>query len=123
MSEAAVIARGVINGSRPSAAGSVLIIDDEAAIRESLQTLLELEGFEIETAASGEDGLAQMADRPFDLVLLDLLCGESGFRHSSTPNKLKYSPSLENNSSAADRFNMQFMSFVGKIRACRHNSQ
>ena len=36
------------NGSSP--AGSVLIIDDEAEIRESLQTLLEMEGFEVETA-------------------------------------------------------------------------
>jgi DNA-binding NtrC family response regulator len=78
MSEAAVITRGAINGN-PSAAGSVLIIDDEAEIRESLQTLLELEGFQVETAESGEDGIAQMADRPFDLVLLDLaLPGRDG---------------------------------------------
>src|SRR5580692_6818284 len=78
MSEAAVITRGTINGSA-SAAGSVLIIDDEAEIRESLQTLLEMEGFEVETAVSGEDGLSEMADRPFDLVLLDLtLPGRNG---------------------------------------------
>src|SRR3989440_253273 len=78
MSEAAVITRGAINAN-PSAAGSVLIIDDEAEIRESLQTLLELEGFQVETAESGEDGIAQMADRPFDLVLLDLaLPGRDG---------------------------------------------
>ena len=78
MSEAAVIAHGTINSSL-SPAGSVLIVDDEAEIRESLQTLLELEGFEVETAISGEDGLAQMADRPFDLVLLDLtLPGRNG---------------------------------------------
>src|SRR5437764_7793972 len=78
MSEAAVITRGAINAN-PSAAGSVLIIDDEAEIRESLQTLLELEGFQVETAESGEDGIAQMADRPCDLVLLDLtLPGRNG---------------------------------------------
>jgi DNA-binding NtrC family response regulator len=51
--------------------GSILIIDDEAAIRESLQTLLEMEGFEVDTAGDGEEGLAQIAARPFDLVLLD----------------------------------------------------
>ena len=78
MSEAAVIARGTMNGS-PSPAGSVLIIDDEAEIRESLQTLLEMENFEVETAVTGEDGLSQMADRPYDLVLLDLtLPGRNG---------------------------------------------
>src|ERR1700684_1187393 len=82
MSEAAVIARGIMNGSAggsSSPAGSVLIIDDEAEIRESLQTLLEMEGFEVETAVSGEDGISQMGDRPFDLVLLDLtLPGRNG---------------------------------------------
>src|SRR5277367_1652941 len=82
MSEAAVIARGFMSsttGGGSSPAGSVLIIDDEAEIRESLQTLLEMEGFEVETAVSGEDGIAQMGDRPFDLVLLDLtLPGRNG---------------------------------------------
>jgi DNA-binding response OmpR family regulator len=57
----------------------VLIIDDEAEIRESLQTLLELEGFEVETAVTGEDGICANGDHPFDLVLLDLtLPGRNG---------------------------------------------
>jgi len=78
MSEVAVISRGAINGN-PAAAGSVLIVDDEAEIRESLQTLLEMEGFDVETSVTGEEGLAQMAERPFDLVLLDLtLPGRNG---------------------------------------------
>src|SRR5689334_3653516 len=71
MSEAAVISRGTPPGLVPGQ-GSVLIIDDEAAIRESLQTLLEFEGYEVETAANGAQGLSKVSDRPFDLVLLDL---------------------------------------------------
>src|SRR3982751_2198353 len=51
--------------------GSILIMNDEAAIRESLETLLELEGYRIVTAENGEDGLARIAERPFDLILLD----------------------------------------------------
>ena len=54
-----------------SAMGSVLIVDDEAAIRESLQTLLELEGYRIETAGDGEEGLTRLAESAYDLVLLD----------------------------------------------------
>jgi DNA-binding NtrC family response regulator len=78
MSEAAVITGGTMHGGA-SPIGSVLIIDDESEIRESLQTLLEIEGFSVDTAVSGEDGLAQMADHPFDLVLLDLtLPGRDG---------------------------------------------
>jgi DNA-binding NtrC family response regulator len=71
MSEAAVISRGTFHGDS-SPAGTVLIIDDEAEIRESLQTLLELEGFEVETAGTGEEGLARIGEHPFDLILLDL---------------------------------------------------
>src|SRR4051812_34155394 len=51
--------------------GSILIIDDEAAIRESLETLLELEGYRITTAETGEEGLARIGERPYDLILLD----------------------------------------------------
>jgi len=72
MSEAAVIVRQNPGEASLPAAGSVLIIDDEAAIRESLETLLELEGYGVDSAATGEEGLARIGERSFDLVLLDL---------------------------------------------------
>jgi DNA-binding NtrC family response regulator len=69
MSEAAVLIR---QGSSTSAgSGSVLIIDDEAAIRESLETLLEFEGYLVHSAETGEEGLARLGETPYDLVLLD----------------------------------------------------
>jgi DNA-binding NtrC family response regulator len=78
MSEVAMVSRTAANGSA-GMAGAVLIIDDEAEIRESLQTLLELEGFAVETAASGEAGLQRIGEHPFDLILLDLtLPGRNG---------------------------------------------
>ena len=78
MSETAVIPRAGLNGN-PGLAGAVLIIDDEAEIRESLQTLLEMEGFAVETAATGEAGLQRIGEHPFDLILLDLtLPGRNG---------------------------------------------
>ncbi|HEX8926981.1 MAG TPA: sigma-54 dependent transcriptional regulator, partial [Terriglobales bacterium] len=73
------VSRRAMSGSA-TAAGSVLIVDDEAEIRESLQTLLEFDGgYTVETANDGEEGLNRMAQRPFDLVLLDLqLPGRNG---------------------------------------------
>jgi len=71
MTEAAVLSGRKRPALEPSAPGSILIVDDEAEIRESLQTLLELEGYSVETAENGEEGLARIAERPFDLVLLD----------------------------------------------------
>jgi DNA-binding NtrC family response regulator len=52
MSELATMPRHNLGES--SSAGSVLIIDDEAAIRESLETLLEMEGYEVQSAASAD---------------------------------------------------------------------
>ncbi|MBM3779432.1 MAG: sigma-54-dependent Fis family transcriptional regulator [Acidimicrobiia bacterium] len=50
----------------------VLVIDDEAAIRDSLRTILEYEGYEFVGASSGPEGLSLAgADRP-DAVLLDI---------------------------------------------------
>ena len=54
-----------------SNAGRVLIIDDEAAIRESLQMLLEDEGYEVFNAQDGEEGLNLLDTHAFDLILLD----------------------------------------------------
>jgi DNA-binding NtrC family response regulator len=78
MSDTAVISRNLLNGN-PGMGGAVLIIDDEAEIRESLQTLLEMEGFAVEVAPTGEAGLQRIGEHPFDLVLLDLaLPGRDG---------------------------------------------
>src|SRR5437588_1122374 len=68
MSEVAVLSRHNVEATT---AGSVLIIDDEAAIRESLETLLEFEGYSVQSASTGEQGLVRLGERNFDLVLLD----------------------------------------------------
>src|SRR5215469_8784033 len=53
--------------------GRVLVIDDEAVIRETLSALLEMEGYEVDLAASGADGERRLEQRAYDLVLLDLM--------------------------------------------------
>jgi len=78
MAHSAVLQRAPVD-PEPASAASILIVDDETEIRESLQTLLELEGYRVDTAENGEDGLARIAGQPFDLVLLDLaLPGRNG---------------------------------------------
>jgi DNA-binding NtrC family response regulator len=57
----------------------LLIIDDEPSIRESLEVLLTLEGFDVTLAIDGKQGLDVLSRAEFDLLLLDLaLPGESG---------------------------------------------
>src|SRR5712692_6352489 len=50
----------------------ILVIDDEAAIRDSLRMTLEYEGYEFVAAATGQEGLALAEREAPDLVLLDV---------------------------------------------------
>ena len=53
-------------------AATILIVDDESGIRESLGALLRDEGYEIEAVESGEECLERIGRRNFDLILLDV---------------------------------------------------
>jgi two-component system nitrogen regulation response regulator NtrX len=50
----------------------ILVIDDEAAIRDSLRMTLEYEGYDYAAAATGQEGLALAEREPPDLVVLDV---------------------------------------------------
>ena len=51
---------------------SILIIDDERAIRNTLSEILSYEGYKIEEAADGEEGLKKFTSAAFDVVLCDI---------------------------------------------------
>jgi two-component system, NtrC family, response regulator AtoC len=55
----------------------ILVVDDEPSIRKYLQTLLEVDGFVVETVGSGKEIIAKVnnGDRP-DLIILDVLMPE-----------------------------------------------
>src|SRR3954462_3363875 len=72
MAETAVFPRRVIRDAERTSAASILIIDDESAIRESLQTLLELEDYHVTQAETAEQGFSFLAANTYDLVLLDI---------------------------------------------------
>jgi DNA-binding NtrC family response regulator len=79
MSEGTLTVSAFPPTARTGTAHRILIIDDEAAIRESLEALLSLEGYEVETAPNGEAGLERIEQYSYDLVLLDLaLPGKNG---------------------------------------------
>src|ERR1043166_1679096 len=58
--------------SSPMPKTKVLIIDDEKLVRWSLQQKLSKEGYEVESAPTGEEGLNLIRDDGYELVLLDL---------------------------------------------------
>ena len=55
---------------------SVLIVDDEPGIRDSVRAVLEDEGFEVETAASGEACLDLAQKNNYACILLDIWLGK-----------------------------------------------
>jgi len=54
----------------------ILVIDDEAAIREVLGVMLTREGYDVVEAANGNDGMRRFHENPFDLVITDLIMPE-----------------------------------------------
>lgn len=54
------------------ASGNILIIDDERSIRKTLNEILSYEGFKIDEAGDGEEGLKMFSDKIYDVVLCDI---------------------------------------------------
>lgn len=52
--------------------GSILIIDDEASLRQTLARILQRAGFEVATAENGRAGIALSEENAFDLIYLDI---------------------------------------------------
>jgi DNA-binding response OmpR family regulator len=51
----------------------ILIVDDENTLRQTMEDLLAASDREIVAAASGEEALAYLEDKPFDLLIVDLI--------------------------------------------------
>jgi CheY-like chemotaxis protein len=52
----------------------ILVVEDDAAIREVLTEILELDGYQVDAASNGEEGLQSLSKKPLPhLILLDLM--------------------------------------------------
>ena len=57
----------------PEARGGLLVVDDEPFLREAVAASLRFLGFQVTTADTAADALRLARDRPFDLVVLDVM--------------------------------------------------
>ena len=61
--------------------GNVLVVDDEEVMRDVLESLLSQDGYRVDLAKTGEEALARLNDRAYDLILLDVsMPGIGGLR-------------------------------------------
>jgi two-component system response regulator AtoC len=77
-----------------SSSGSVLVVDDDASVRDFIVSTLEDEGYDITSAADADEGLGAMRERSFDLVITDVhmgkrsgieLCRQAAESHPDVP--------------------------------------
>ena len=61
--------------------GHILVVDDEAAIRDLISEVLNIAGFQVTTSADGLDALNQIRRSKFDLILLDVNLPKIGRAH------------------------------------------
>ena len=54
----------------------ILIIDDEPYVRDTLRQLLEFEGYEIDSAQDGREGLSKVRENTYDLIITDIVMPE-----------------------------------------------
>ncbi|MBK9210885.1 MAG: response regulator [Anaerolineales bacterium] len=72
--------------------GHILIIDDEATLRQTLARILQQAGFEVSTAENGDQGISFLKTTNFDLVFMDIrmpgIAGLDALKiiHTSHPN-------------------------------------
>ncbi len=51
----------------------ILVVEDEVPMAESLKRGLEAEGFAVDVAGNGEDGLWLARENPYDAIILDIM--------------------------------------------------
>ena len=52
---------------------NILLVEDEQALRTALELRLRSEGYVVDTAEDGEEGVQKATNLPFDLIILDVM--------------------------------------------------
>ena len=74
------VARALLEEMPKAMTPRVLLVEDDPDLRLTLSNRFDSEGYKMETATSGEEGLARAAGESFDIVILDvMLPGRGGF--------------------------------------------
>jgi two-component system KDP operon response regulator KdpE len=75
--------------------GTILVVDDEPQLRRALESVFTQRGYQVILAASGEDALVRVAEKPPELVVLDLMLpGMSGLETCRAMRRMTQAPIL-----------------------------
>src|ERR1041384_4889983 len=81
-------------GAYPPMKRRILLVDDELAILLTLKAILEINGFEVETATSAKEGISKVKAGTFDMVITDMKMESerSGYEVVRAAKKAEYRP-------------------------------
>jgi DNA-binding response OmpR family regulator len=71
------LASGAEEGAAVTVQGNILIVDDEASLRQTLARILQRAGMDVTTAATANEAFDYLRQQPFDLVYLDIRMPET----------------------------------------------
>jgi DNA-binding response OmpR family regulator len=74
----------------------ILLVDDELAILQTLKTILEVHGFEVETAASAKEAISKLSANTYHLVITDIRMehDKAGYDVIQAAKKLECDPAV-----------------------------
>jgi DNA-binding response OmpR family regulator len=74
----------------------ILLVDDELAILLTLKAILEINGFEVETAASGKEAIAKLKTSEYHMIITDMRMESerAGYDVIRAARKAKYDPAV-----------------------------
>src|SRR5438105_4624261 len=74
----------------------ILLVDDEPSILLTLKTILEVHGFEVDTASSGKEGASQLNAHAYQLVITDMRMehDQAGYDVIRMAKKMEYAPAI-----------------------------
>jgi DNA-binding response OmpR family regulator len=74
----------------------ILLVDDEARILLTLKAILELHGFEVDTASSAHEGVEKLGDGPYQMVITDMKMetDKAGYEVIRAASLQEYNPAI-----------------------------
>jgi len=96
----------------------ILVVDDEALVREALTSAIQNKGHTVVAASTGVEGLKRFAEQPFDLVITDIIMPDKeGIETIREMKRLKPDAKILAISGGGRTKNFEFLKLAAKFGA------
>ena len=97
---------------------TILLVEDEPLVAETLSSAMQGKGHYVVTAANGDDGLRRFVERPFDLIVTDIIMPDKeGIEMILEMRRLKPNAKIVAISGGGRTGNVEFLKMAGSLGA------